>query len=410
MSLSLAEVYNAPAGQVRYELPAADAAPRVEEELIIPTDVEDQGQPVVGQPVALDLEKDPTPGVARFNVMDDGSECFTVKRYGPDGSRLGKIEEEEARRAPPIALADIAREGGHTPKQVMTIMRKWSARNPLSHWCAELLKAGVRSIIVNDVSGYEIPWEMLVIETPPSGANRYLGAAMAVSRASCGEATVEDVVTAPRAAASASAPILTYISAEMAVEETGAGSLESLRVEPSETLEAFVGSLVADSGRYGLVYMACHGRHSDSIFEVYLGSLEDGGSRLLLSDLSDELVGKQLHAPVFINACHSARLFKDREIYEVEGFPAEFVERGAPGVVGTAGEVSSKYAASFARDFLQDAADHPDLPIPELLRRRRERVAQRHADGELEPGELVSAFMYVYYGQPDCTIWIERTQ
>ena len=407
MSLSLAEVFNAPAGEVRYELPTGVAPAPAADALLVPADVEEQGQLVVAQPLALDLDKDPTPGVARLNVMDDGSERFTLKGYGPYVGPLGKIKKE-ARRVPRISLADIARERGHTPSEVRTLMRHWSRSHPLSHWCGDLLRAGVQSIVVTDVSGHEIPWEMLVIATPPSGAERYLGETMAVSRVSCGAATVRDAVTARRAVSPPPGPILTYISAEMEAAETGAGSLESLRVEPSLTLQEFIGSLADGASHYGLVYIACHGTHSDSMFKVYLGSLSHGGSRLLLSELSDELEGKELHAPVFINACHSARLFRDREIHTVEGFPAVFVSRGAPGVVGTTGEVSSKYAANFARDFLRDAAEHPNLPIPELLRRQRERVVQRHAEGELDLGELVDAFKYVYYGQPDCTIGIER--
>lgn len=355
--------------------------------------------------VSLDVEKRLAPGEAVLWVDDHDADRFEISGYA---HATGDVENlKPVRRRPPsISLAAIARKGGRPPAQVKTLIHLWSEEvAEVTAWLVDLVQTGVVSrVVIEDSSGHEIPWEMLKLPLDDEPRARYLGVELPVSRTSCGAATAR-----PAAAAEAQSrgAVLAYLSGELAKREQEVQSLARVRADSRPTLDDFVRCLRQGALEYSFVYMACHGTHSDSIFEVALGSAEPTGERVLLGTLYDQLEYVDLPRPIFINACHSARLVKDRMLKaeHFHGFPELFLRRGARGVIGTAGEVSDEFAAGFARTVLEQAVSDRDATLAELLRRCRASVVQR-AQSDGNDLDLVTAFMYVYYGDPEAHVSI----
>ena len=89
--------------------------------------------------------------------------------------------------------------------------------------------------------------------------------------------------------------------------------------------------------------------------------------------------------------------------------PELFLRSGAPGVIGTVGEVNDKFAAELAKRFLEAALAAPEAPLPVILRDVRARLVVESAPGGPDADmRLVCAFMYVYYGNPRCSVIIRR--
>jgi nucleoside phosphorylase len=79
-----------------------------------------------------------------------------------------------------------------------------------------------------------------------------------------------------------------------------------------------------------------------------------------------------------------------------------FVDHGAKGVLGMLENVEGAIVRQIMNDFFTEYGRDPDLPIPEILRRLRETIAQRlYTRPTDEMSRLyLATFMYGYYGHP----------
>jgi hypothetical protein len=371
----------------------------------LPADAEESEALEVGA-VLLDVAAEPPPGVAALYVGDDGGDRFVIEGFGPH-ARLHNLAEEDRLR-PEISLADSAHEHGQGAIDIIGMLYTWSnEKKPIAGWFGALVRDGTATVLkIEDTSGQEIPWEMVSLVVDDEITDDYLGAEIAVTRVACAAAPARAVSAAAR---TRPAPVLAYLSDDLDEKGTEIQSLPEIRVDERSSLAEFIRRLKQAPGEYALVYLACHGTYSDAMNEVRLASRPDGGEQISLGALTHKLRHLQLPRPVFINACHSGRLFKDRRLQTrpLHGFADLFLTRGAPAVVGTVGEVDGEFAAAFARDLLKDAVDNRDIPFAELVRRRRAAIAARYRDDEATDYDFVRAFMYVYYGDPDWRLQIE---
>jgi hypothetical protein len=185
------------------------------------------------------------------------------------------------------------------------------------------------------------------------------------------------------------------------------GILAELRAAVDQRLKKLEARLTRPEAGFGLIYLACHGQWAPSLLDFGLGSPTADGERLVLGLLQAEQlrIFEQSKAIVFINACHSGRMFKEHEYLDTDrlrGFPELFLGKGAVGVVATTGFVNDKFATKMA-DWLLRTLRDTDEPVSKLLRRWRAATFERlppATSSEEEKVELLNAFMYVYYGNP----------
>jgi hypothetical protein len=390
---SLADTVTAPIGPAEPGLPRPDAPSKLEE--TAPAEAE-RTEPTVIDSLELNAERRLDADVARLYVGDYEGDQFTLEGFAPQDLDHLPVEQ---RFRPDISLADIARVGGQPPRRVLSSMYVWSRDvASITQWLCALVRAeSTVHLTIDDKSGHEVPWELLTL-TLEEGET-YLGAALPISRLSCGVATATE--THPDAPATA-APVLAYLSDELAAKENDVGGLSAIAVDTRPTLADFVAEVRRGASVYALAYLACHGIHDDDIYNVALGSARDDGERVVLGDLYYDLRKVRIPYPIFVNACHSGRLLKDRSLRTrgFLGFPELFLNLGSPGVIGTMGEVNDSFAASFARDLLLETVDDPGVSLPEALRRARSAVVTAYDAGQVSAVELVCAFMYTYYGEP----------
>lgn len=367
--------------------------------------------------VRLDAARTLPEGIATLVVQMDGDEAFTLLGRHPAEDRLPSLPLGQRTR-PRIAFADVTDGTRGSAARVVRDTWRWSCSTPmLQNWLNRIAQCGGQ-LVIDDESGFEIPWEMITLGDEHDGGggeDRYLGAVLPVTRTLPGAGGTDDTSEAP----APSGRVVAYVADEFEGAEDDIGSLRALMdVEPMATMDDLAVRLRAGAGGCSLVYIACHGIHSDDDVaeDVALGSKRDlgqmeyAGERIGLAELDYDLRHVRLRSAVFVNACHSARLLRDSllgaEVFE--GFPDVFLSRGSPGVIGTVGAVSSTFAAAFGATLLAEALAAPGVPIPELLRRRRAATVADAGDGSsVGHAQRVWAFMYVYYGNPSCTLSLQ---
>lgn len=360
-------------------------------------------------PLRTDLERRLPTGMALLVVLP-------VHRPDGPGFRLrgicccGAVQDFPECARPHIALADLVAEGGSLPAKVVAKMRIWSKRRPeLMRWLHERRCAhgdGLE-LVIWDETGYDIPWELFWLGTPPDSPYRpgWLGGLVTVTR----WLSVHSAWSVVRDYASSytcSGPVAAYIADDMSHDEA------LLREFASETIGGVRGLPKALSAGepLGMVYIACHGTfgpdeddcHLDNVALVML----DGGEHDAFGRLSSAAT------LVFLNACHSGRLIAGDGGYSdqsLRGFSELFLRSGAAGVLATSGEIGDEDAHRMADELLRLLRDRPGTPVAVALRELRAALAHLVPPDvfDAEPREeqrrllpLLYRFMYVYYGSP----------
>ena len=330
-------------------------------------------------------------------------------------SRLPTRRCLKDRRQPEISLASIARPGGKSPRGVIHYANTWSrgGARDLVTWLTQLwTRLGDRlKLVIEDKTGFEIPWEMLTLPVGDDPHDRvFLGAVVPVTRWQMRTLAEEHDDVYSEASVECAGRIAAYLNDELSEIENEVRSLDGLGAERYWDAPEFQEFLQSGEGEYALVYLGCHGVMGDGIDTVALGSRRNAKQQLTFSSLdwaALRLLARSRSA-VFLNACHSGRFFEDRMLQDdlLYGFPDLFLRQGARGVIATTGEVSDRFAVEIGRSLLRAAVEAPNAPLPALIQRERADLAARHARGEIGDVPLVSAFMYVYYGNPRCTLRI----
>jgi hypothetical protein len=325
----------------------------------------------------------------------------------------------EPRPQPDVVLADLAKDispqDTTQPSQILGIMEEFSLENREVRWWVDKLRVATKDdlyLLILDFTGFEIPWELF----PLAGENdsgAYLGTAVSTARWQ----EIRDAKTAEDLQARSMHEELTGNVAAFVDKELAEGGKEKqvltqLHAIFEEDLKGLTNRLARSEAGFGLIYLACHGQWADTPVNYALGSVDP----LVLSTLQAKKLKLFDHSKVivFINACHSGRMLRDKIRLRTEtlrGFPQVFLSKGAVGVIGTTGAVNDIYAAEMADWLLSElcTAKEPE-PVSKLLRRWRAKVLQDLPPecSEQDYVPLLNACMYVYYGNPQSRLRITK--
>jgi CHAT domain-containing protein len=350
--------------------------------------------------------------VAVLIATRSDSEHFTL--LGHSVVRDLEPEPSEQRRRPSLSLADI-RAGASSPVQILDRMYAWSeGAETLVAWLAALRArlGDDLKLVIQDATGFEIPWELLTLPGDQEGETVYLGAAVAVTRCPLRTLDSEHVREGVYAedAQTCSGAVAAYVSDELELFGEETRQLEQVGARRFDTMVAFQEFLDRSQEDCAMVYLACHGIPKPGL-DAALGSQTDAAERIVLGTLNRRGVPliRRCRSAVVLNACHSGRFTPDEHLQDdrVYGFPSVFVGAGAFGVIGTAGEVPDADATAMAKRLLDAATAAPaGTPLSAVLRDQRYAIADAHARHELEDARLVAAFLYIFFGSPRATVAI----
>jgi hypothetical protein len=368
------------------------------DEAVSPPDVPAAEQETLGRQPADPLRQWKAV-TAVLEVHPDGGNHFRVRGAHPDhelptvgGHRYGR---------PSLALGRLVAPGGAVPTDVQWKMREWSrSHDEITQWVDELRAAvgddNLRLVIWDD-TGFEVPWELLWL--PGSAVNAlpggWLGALVPVTRWTTLHKPFVDASPYTDSAYTCRGDFVAYLIEAMAADLAVLQRFGAVTTVDESTLLQRLASLQPP---LGLVYVASHGQPQADTVHNRLGGLR-------LASLSfDPLHGLQAcRSLVFLNACHSGRLFADPDLNDslLRGFAQAFLTQGAPAVIGTVGEVETGRAREVARELLEalTGPGHPHLAV--ALRDVRARAAgQVPADTDDERSLLpfLTTFMYLCYG------------
>jgi hypothetical protein len=337
-----------------------------------------------------------------------------------DGDRFqvrGKHEEielpltgGERYGAPRLALAELVKQGGEVPTDVIWLFRQWSkSHNEIVDWIGKLRRHigdDEMRLIVWDDTGLEIPWELLWIDGSPGDGlpEGWLGSLVPVVRWTTIHDTRAGSTKSPYSdtPAECRGEVAAYLADEMAVDQ---GVLRRFGQVTRCSAAALLDRLAAPVPALGLVYVASHGvAEPSAVVRGRLGDLKL--TRLDHTPLPGLTASRSL---VFLNACHSGRLYEDERLKDslLRGFAQVFLQQGAAAVIGTTGAVGEGRAREMAHEILDvlAAAGRPHVAV--ALRDARARVAAAVPDDTDDERLLLPflyTFMYVCYGNARTSI------
>jgi hypothetical protein len=310
--------------------------------------------------------------------------------------------------APPAALGDLVT--WHVdPATVAQLMRAYSRAGtlPLQMWLSDLLEQfgdKEMNLVISDHTDLSTPWEMLTLARADRSVV-WLGAAAVVSR----WAPVHfyqhrrnlDFSHEPREGGA-----LVYVEQELPGSHDEVAAATALSLERCTSLDELRGRLKGRLSDLALIYLASHGTFStDSMMEVLAGGVAVGSDAIPENRVTVlQLEGLGWHDDprplVFVNACHSARIFRMSHLSL--GLPGVLLSQVAGAYIGTLGPVGSRYAAEVAGRFLRTSAEaEGTIPARFLRELRSEAVAALEREETPENDtRLVFAFSYVMYGNP----------
>ena len=356
----------------------------------------------------------PPPRVALLHIQTAPGGGLLVRGGVMDGAARWRWLGEEAIGAIPGEVGTLVQRRAEPRALVQAVkLLSWMGTAPLQAWLRELLRDhpnGSLHLVIYDHTYSQMPWEMLKIRLPDGGEG-WLGEHVRVSRwlpvsYYDEERKLDFAANPPQGSA------LAYLDLE-GLGEGGVDlerrTLAQLGVQPCPTLDEVIESVSRRASETGLVYLAAHGTFTtgDNILralmerEIGIGASEDaGGDGFALLDVDRFTHCADPRPALFVNACHSARMFRSPELGPI-GLPRALLGGVAGLYVGTLGPVGMTYASELAARFLRAAAEGGVNPA-EFLRETRARAAQalRDADTPENWVNLVFAFLYVVYGNP----------
>ena len=186
-----------------------------------------------------------------------------------------------------------------------------------------------------------------------------------------------------------------------------------------KNINDFLTDLDSRQEQVSLIFIASHGFYGKDDKETSFGQDDNDEQKISLMQLRsyDLKFLTKFSTIVFMNACHSGRLYLDSDNitnpnYEtgksyLSGFPIFFLEKGAKGVVGTLDSIDDEYAFQVSNYFFQEYQDNPSLSVATILRNIRKNVVKKYIDNKHENAPLfLHTFMYIYYGNPMTTLEI----
>ncbi len=301
---------------------------------------------------------------------------------------------------PLIGLAEFVERKVH-PSTIKDNIRNFSRRSSVNliKWLKHLSECYGEHfcLIIVDQTGTELPWEMLELDD-----DVYLGVVGSVVRWIPVQ-VYDEWQRLHIVEEKLSGGVLAYLdSIEVSHTEKERAVLDTFTTFYCETVQELKQRLSQPLENVRLVYLGCHGVfYYNDKHQIAVGSLHNPSEQLVA--LALEGIPKHAHPrPLFfVNACHSARLIRDRN--GVFGLQEVLFARAASGYIGTLGPVGSVYATRIAKEILSATnISSAGIQPAEMLRQQRRQAVTRLAAHATDENWLMFlyTFMYVYYGNP----------
>lgn len=306
------------------------------------------------------------------------------------------------------------------PAEIRGIVREFSKKNieakKVRGWLTKLRKQLQESfghdlgyVVIHDRTDYEIPWEMLNLSE-----KEHLGSSVITVRwqdVQClDDWDNEKLAPLEIEVNDCQGDIVAYANTKdfQGVKDE-ISLLNQYNARCIENIQEFLQQLHQIQSPVSLIFMASHGFLSEEVFDSEIGE-QNPKQRISLSEFYgwDFDFLRTYRSIIFMNACHSGRLRRDRQYTNQRmGLATFFLERGARGVIGTMGEIQDQYAPRIAQAFLAEYKneDNPRLSVAAVLRKLRQQALNKIQNLDPSPSDddwsmFLFTFMYVYYGNP----------
>ncbi|MEH1850496.1 MAG: CHAT domain-containing protein [Nostoc sp.] len=286
-------------------------------------------------------------------------------------------------------------------------------RKRIGNWLIKIQeRLKVSILVINDRTDSEIPWEMMKLR------NKYLGTSLVTIRWQdvevldyFDENSNSNLIPLSFDSYNCSGDVVAYINTNelKEAEKDKEVLINNFNIEPFDNINNFLGHLEKVTSQISLMFISSHGFFSKETSQIRLGEMNNKKQNKSLLSLNDYgfRFFQNGHSIVFMNACHSGRLMKDKKEKIMRsdhrtGFATFFIQRGARGMIGTLDRVLEKYAVKVTKIFFDEYQRNRQLTVPAILKNIREEVVKNMEDDRTEENELIcfSTFMYVYYGHP----------
>jgi len=399
----------------------------------------------VSPPVAIPVTTSllavaPPPNVAVLNISVNGSEhdrtALTFSGHCATPGVTARIAGTPRRR-PALGLGDLANANGLLPRDIVALMHTFSRDiRDVCKWISELRRRVGEDLclVIVDVTDAEIPWELVVLPEQ-AGMKAYLGAAVAVSR--WGQVvdvqSYDDVCLEFDEVEHRGAVVGWVDTSTLASNGREQAKLLGLGERLETSADALLHRLQGRTSGCALVYIGAHGRYAPNLIDFAIGMRDPDVEGILLNPLAamDLHLFRCSDAVVFLNVCHAGRAIRDARLGDedlallpsadgpdepsatllgnrLRGFPERFLAQGAKGVIATTGAIHDEEAADMAEWLfgrLSGASQPGGRPVPQLLREWRAHVRHTLPESwndwtQQHNRQLLTACMYVYYGNP----------
>ncbi|MFK0731650.1 MAG: CHAT domain-containing protein [Gloeotrichia echinulata GP01] len=273
-------------------------------------------------------------------------------------------------------------------------------------------------LVIHDNSDFEIPWEMLNL-SEDDAPDDFLGESIITVRWQDMDSVKlceqhNNLIGLGFDTGQCSGTIVGYTNTkDFKNVEQEINTINKFDAILFENISDFLDHLENVQSEISLMFIASHGFFGTDISEMYLGE-DDQKQRVYYNEFYDYDFDflKTYRSIVFMNACHSGRLRRDKTLnikYRI-GFPTFFLKRGARGVIGTLGKVIDKYAAIVTNNFFDEYQKNKQLPVAAILRNIRAEAARNFRANKTPENRLlfIFTFMYVYYGNPMTTLQLTQ--
>lgn len=312
--------------------------------------------------------------------------------------------DQQMKKQKPAGIRGVVREFSQKNSEARKI-RGWITK--LRKLLQERFNQDLAGLVIHDRTDFEIPWEMLNLSD-----KEHLGSSIVTVRwqdIQCLEDgwNEEKFTELDVQSHDCQGDIIAYTNTK---DFTGVNEeislLNTYSARCIEDVRDFLQQLHQVKSPISLIFIASHGFLSDEIFDSAIGE-QDTKHRVSFSELCgwDFDFLKTSRSIVFMNACHSGQLRRERhytgETYRM-GLATFFLERGASGVIGTMGKIEDRYAPRIAQIFLAEYQKAPNLSVAAVLRKIREQALHNLQTNPSEENWslFLFTFMYVYYGNP----------
>lgn len=284
----------------------------------------------------------------------------------------------------------------------------------LRNWFSKLYEkhGSELTVIITDLTYFDIPWEMYPLNIDDPDGNIYLGSNVSVVRWGRfrNTKTIGDIILKVQAEKSHGNAIAYIDPYQHSQYENERSLIEPLAHQILGNSQELYDKLEALHD-VGLMYIGSHGTFTqDDMLNIGLGHVDNPAERILLPILRSIAPCQKKRPVFFVNACNSAR-WLDIGGDEQWGLHGTILGNFASAYIGTCGPIGTRFSVEAAKIILngQDDAEQTDgFLLAKRLQTFRAYMVNKYLQNSKV--NVLYAFMYVYYGNPLAQLHLSAEQ